>query len=737
MENAKLKTILNDLSLEEKIGQLIQLPGEFFQSSSISLGPKEKLGISNEIVKNTGSVLNVIGAEKTREVQEKYLNESRHKIPLLFMADIIYGYRTIFPIPLGLGATWNPELVQEAYRIIGEEAFSGGVHVTLSPMVDLVRDARWGRCLESTGEDAVLNSQFAKAMVKGLQQDLTSTQGIASCVKHFAAYGASEAGRDYNTVDMSERRLRQDYLPSYKAAVEAGCELVMTSFNTYDGLPVSGNEFLLKDVLRKEWGFDGIIISDYAAIRELIQHGIAENDREATKLAMQASVDIDMKSPCYANELEPLIEEGEINESLINEAVWRVLKLKNRLGLFEDPYRGVTKETERETLLKPDFRSFSKKVATESIVLLKNDKQALPLTPNKDSILLVGPYGDSQELIGLWAIEGDSKDAVTLKSGLEKYVSPSNFAYEYGTEMLDNYEFLGEFGGRKPTDAQKLSPENRKVLLEQAIEAGKKADVIIIAAGEHPMQSGEAGSRADIRLPELQRQLIKEMSLLNKKTVLVTFSGRPLVLTEEEKQVDAMLHAWFPGIEGGNALADILFGTTNPSGKLSMSFPYHVGQLPIYYNEFNTGRPLDSKEHTGRFVSKYLDVPNEPLFPFGHGLSYSTIHYSHLEVDHEQMQEKLTVRVVVENTDNRQCLETVQLYIRDLVGSVVRPKLELKNFQKVILAPGERKTIQFEITREDLKFYTKDLSFDVETGTFDVFVGPNSIQTLQTSFELV
>jgi beta-glucosidase len=737
MENTKLRAILDSLSLQEKIGQLIQLPGEFFQSTSMSLGPKEKLGISDEIVKNVGSVLNVMGAEKTREVQEAYLKESRHKIPLLFMADVIYGYQTIFPIPLGLGATWNPELIRDAYKIIGEEAHSGGVHVTFSPMVDLVRDARWGRSLESTGEDAFLNSQFSKAMVEGLQQNLTSKQGIASCVKHFAAYGASEAGRDYNTVDMSERRLRQDYLPSYKAAVEAGCELVMTSFNTYDGMPVSANEFLLKDILREEWGFDGVIISDYAAIRELIQHGVAKNNREAARLAMKASVDIDMKSPCYANELEPLIKDNEISEELINEAVWRVLKLKNRLGLFEDPYRGTDKFKEQKTLLNAEFRNFSKKVASESIVLLKNDKQVLPLTPNEDKILLVGPYGDSQELIGLWAIEGSTKDTVTLKSGLEKYLDSQNLAYEYGSEILESYDFLGEFGGKKPNDAHNFSQEKRRELLEQAIEAGKNSDVIIIAVGEHPMQSGEAGSQADIRLPKLQRRLIKEMTKLNKKTILVSFSGRPLELTEEEKNVDAMLHAWFPGTEGGNALADILFGRTNPSGKLSMSFPYSVGQLPIYYNEFNTGRPVGSKEHKGRFVSKYLDVPNGPLFPFGYGLSYSTIQYSHLEISDKQMKETLSISVTIENKSDYDCLETVQLYIRDFVGSVVRPRIELKQFKKVSLYSNEKKTVTFELTREDLKYYTRNLSFDVENGDFEVFVGPNSVDTLHANFELI
>lgn len=737
MKDTELKKIFESLSITEKIGQLIQLPGEFFESSSISLGPKEKLGISDEMVMNTGSVLNVIGLENTKEVQERYLKKSRHKIPLLFMADIIYGYQTIFPIPLGMGATWNPDLIKEAYKIIGNETTSGGIHVTLSPMVDLVRDARWGRCLESTGEDVVLNSHFAEAMVTGLQGNLDATEGVASCVKHFAAYGASESGRDYNTVDMSERELRQNYLPSYQAAVNAGCELVMTSFNTYDGTPATCNEFLLKDILRKEWGFDGVIITDYAAIRELIKHGVAEDNKMAAELAIKASVDIDMKSPCYANELAPLIKDGRVDEKLVNEAVWRILKLKNRLGLFEDPYRGRDDKDKAKNVLLKESRETARKVAEESIVMLKNDNNLLPLEPDKEKILLVGPYANSQELIGLWAINGNSKDTVTLKKAFEKYVGPENFHYEYGSEMLESYSFLGEFGGKEPNDDQALSSSERKDLLEKAYEEGKKADVIILAVGEHPMQSGEAGSRTDIRLPRIQRELIDRMTQLNKKIILVTFSGRPLVLTEEEKKVDAMIHAWFPGIEGGNALAEIIFGSTNPSGRLSMSFPDNVGQLPIYYNSLATGRPVDSKEHVGRFVSKYLDSPNDPLFPFGYGLSYSTVEYSNLTLSEETMEDQLTVNISITNNSDRPCLETVQLYIRDIVGSVARPMKELKKFKKIQLQPHSVIDLSFELTKDDLRFYKKDLSFEAEKGKFEVFVGPNSVQLLKSGFELI
>uniref|UniRef100_UPI0040418024 glycoside hydrolase family 3 protein n=2 Tax=Enterococcus TaxID=1350 RepID=UPI0040418024 len=407
MQEAKLRTLLDSLTWTEKVGQLVQLSGDFFHSEELAVGPKKKLGITQETIDVVGSVLNVTGAETTRDIQEKYLKNSRHQIPLLFMADIIYGYRTIFPIPLGLGATWNPALIEEAYGVIARESRSAGAHVTYAPMVDLVRDARWGRCLESTGEDPQLNADFSAAMVRGLQQEYGGDfEGIASCVKHFAAYGAAEAGREYNTVDMSERRLRQEYLSGYKSAVDAGAKMVMTSFNTYDGVPVTGNEFLLKELLREEWGFDGVIISDYAAVQELIAHGVARDEREATLLAMQATNDIDMKTGCYANELAPLVKEGALDPGLVNDAVWRVLKLKNDLGLFEDPYRGSTVQKEQDTLLTEENRTLARKVAQEAIVLLQNKEELLPLTPNKETILLVGPYGDEQDLIGLWAVHG-------------------------------------------------------------------------------------------------------------------------------------------------------------------------------------------------------------------------------------------------------------------------------------------------------------------------------------------
>lgn len=738
MEETRLKALLEGLSWEEKIGQLVQLSGEFFKGTELAVGPQQKLGISQEIVDMAGSVLNVTGAEATRKIQESYLAKSRHKIPLLFMADIIYGYRTIFPIPLGLGATWNPALIQQAYRVTAQESRSAGAHVTYAPMVDLVRDARWGRCLESTGEDPVLNGDFATAMVSGLQNvQEDQLEGIASCVKHFAAYGAAEAGREYNTVDMSERRLRQDYLSGYKAAVDAGCKLVMTSFNTYDGMPVTGNEFLLKKVLREEWGFDGVIISDYAAVQELIAHGVASDPREATKLAIQATNDIDMKTSCYANELAPLVKDGEISESLVNDAVWRVLKLKNELGLFEDPYRGSTPEGEAKTLLTIENRQLARKVASEAIVLLQNKNDLLPLTPNQEKILLVGPYGDSQDLIGLWAVHGKTADVVTLRQAMSQVLDKDHFKYEKGCDLLDSYAFLGEFGATKEQiDAISMSEADKQAALQAALEAGAEADVIIYALGEHTMQSGEAGSRTDITLPQIQKEFLKKMTALGKKNILISLSGRPLVFEEESNAMDAIIQAWFPGTEGGNALADILFGNINPSGRLSMGFPRSVGQLPMSYNEFKTGRPLNSTTHRGRFVSKYLDCKNDPLFPFGYGLSYSQVEYEQLHVSSSEMVDRLEVSIVIRNKSTRACLETVQLYLQDVTGSVVRPVMELKKYQKVSLAPGESQQVTFELNRSDLYYYQKDMSFGVEAGEFVVFVGRNCEDTLSTKFVL-
>lgn len=737
MEEKKLKKLFDSLSLKEKIYQLVQLSGEFFNTDALAVGPQEKLGIAKEVVDNVGSVLNVLGAEKVKTIQKSYLEKSTHKIPLLFMADIIYGYKTIFPIPLASACTWDPELMKKSAEIISEESCAAGAHVTFAPMVDLVREPRWGRCLESTGEDTYLNSQYAKAMVEGFQGDFTKGKSIASCVKHFAGYGAAEAGREYNTVDMSERKLRQDHLPPYRAAVDAGCELVMTSFNIIDGIPATANEWLMKDVLREEWGFDGLIITDYAAIKELITHGVANNDREATKLSIDATVDIDMKTSCYSNQLESLLKDGEISNEQIDKAAWRVLKLKNKLGLFEDPYRGASEELEEEILCSQENRKFAREVATKSAVLLKNEKSILPINSEGTKVALIGPYADSQDLIGVWALHGNTEDVVTLKKALEQRVKKENFAYAKGCDTLEDYSTFGEFGQLLDQGNGKLMSTDEKFEeLERSVKIAKEADVVIMALGEHMMQSGEGGSRTDITLPKVQLELLEKVKETNTPIILVLFNGRPLILTDIDSRVDAILEAWFPGTEGGNALADILLGDVNPTGKLTMSFPYAIGQIPIYYNQFNTGRPFKESTHSARFTSRFLDCPNEPLYPFGYGLSYSTFEYSNLALDKTVMtkDEEIKVTIEVTNTGTRRGEETVQLYLRDMTGSVVRPVKELKDFKKVLLEPGEGKRVSFILTEEKLQFFTKSMEYMAEAGEFKVFVGKNSQDVLEEAF---
>lgn len=739
MTEVQLKKLMDGLTIEEKVGQLVQLSGDFYtQHQALKVGPQQKLGIDKWVVEQSGSVLNIVGADQVRQIQKAHMEKS--KIPLLFMADVVYGYKTVFPIPLGLGATWNPELVGKAFDQIAQEVIPAGVHVAFSPMVDLVRDARWGRCLESTGEDFWLNSRFAEAMVKGFQgEHLDATHGIASCVKHFAGYGAVEAGREYNTVDLSERRLREEYLPAYRAAVDAGCEMVMTAFNTVNEIPATANRWLMHDVLRQEWGFDGVLITDYAAIEELIVHGVAINQRDAAKLAMKATVDIDMKTACYANHLAALVQSGEISLQYLDAAVWRVLMLKNKLGLFEDPYRGADKAEETKRACSVEHRAMARKVAQEALVLLKNEGDVLPLKKVGVKYALIGPYSESQALIGLWAVHARQKDVVTLKDALKEVVGEKYLKSAVGCCFLEDESGLGQFGH---SDEEQLDPQvlaqRAKAQRDQALEVAREADVVIMALGEHPMQSGEGGSRTDLTLPAIQQELLCDIHKLGKKIILLVFSGRPLVLTETEKYVDAVLEMWFPGTEGAHAAADILFGDVNPSGRLTISFPYAVGQVPIYYNGFSTGRPAISSSHSNRFTSRYVDCPNDPLYPFGYGLSYHTAEYRNLTLSDREFQRggSLMVSVDVQNTGKMAGWETVQLYIRDVTGSVVRPIKELRGFQKVWLSAGETKSVSFTITEELLKFHTKDMTYQAEPGKFVVMVGQDSKTILNEEFWL-
>lgn len=739
MEQQKLKELMDSLTLQEKIGQLVQLSGDFFGEGDLSTGPQAKLGIESWVSQHAGSVLNVLGADKVTDIQKRHMEHSR--IPLLFMADIVYGYKTVYPIPLAMACSWNPEMVKQCMRNTAKEAAPDGAHVTFAPMVDVVRDARWGRCLESPGEDPWLNSVFAKAMVEGFQgseEVCEESDRMISCVKHFAGYGAVEAGREYNTVDMSAWRLTQEYLPPYKAAVDAGCDMVMTSFNTIEGIPATANQWLMEEVLRREWGFNGVIITDYAAIQELIAHGVAADDKEAALLAMNATVDIDMKTPCYANQLQPLLEEGRLSIKKIDDAVWRVLTLKNKLGLFEDPFKGIDKTLAADRKSSPEFLRQTRKMAEQSLVLLKNEKEVLPLNPEQ-KVALIGPYADNQDMMGLWAVYGDKSQVVTLKTAMTEYLGEKsrNLKAAPGCRIMDNVSQLGDFGGMILAGNAMDGTEEEN--LAQAIDLAKWADVVVFAMGEHTLQSGESGSRTELEIPDSQKRFIDALLPYTKKSVTLLFNGRPLVLTDLMKKTDAILECWFPGSEGARAIVDVLYGQVNPSGRLTMSFPYTVGQIPVYYSSFRTGRPADTSNHSGRFVSRYIDCPNQPLFSFGYGLSYHQAEYGEIFLDKEVLTPggSIRARIEISNTTAIAGTETVQLYLHDVSASVVRPVKELKAFQRLELAPGETKTAEFEIHEEMLKFYDQKLTCKAEPGEFELFIGRNSADCKKVKFQYV
>ncbi|MCD7807924.1 MAG: beta-glucosidase BglX [Erysipelotrichaceae bacterium] len=733
MEQTKLVELFNSLTLDEKIGQLVQLSGNFFESNDvIPTGPVSKVGIDENKVYQSGSILNTSGAKQLKDIQDRYLEKSDKKIPMLFMADIINGFKTVFPISLGLGCSFDPEMVKKTAQIAAKEAAVSGIHVTFSPMVDLVRDARWGRVMESNGEDVYLNCLYAKAMVEGYQGDNDPSSSIASCVKHFAAYGAPVAGREYNTVELSERTLRDQYLPSYKAAVDAGCKLVMTSFNTINGIPVTGNKEILRDLLRDEWEFNGVVISDHSAIKELIPHGVVEDSKAAAKLAIEAGCDIDMMTSTYSNNLKELVESGQLDKKFIDEACMRVLELKNDLGLFENPYRGADEEAEKKYIMCDEFRQFARETVSKTCVLLKNNS-ILPLNKNQ-KLLVVGPYANNNNLSGSWSINVDPEKVITVYDGLKK--QGNHVSHTNGSPLLDEDSKLDTFGYGKTV---KNDNEDAQTLLEEAMNQAQDADVIIVTLGEHPHQSGEGGARGDITLPKVQIELLKSLRTLNKPIVSLIFSGRPLALKEVDENSDAILQCWFPGTEGGDGIADIIFGKVNPSARLSMSFPYSVGQCPISYNEFSTGRPAKTSTHSKRFTSRYTDMPNDPYYCFGYGLSYSNFTYSNIQLSDNTLtlNNKITARVTVTNDSEIEGTETVQLYIRDLVGSVVRPVKELKGIQKVLLKPHESKEVSFDISEDMLRFIRRDMKFDSEDGQFVAFIGHDSSTENQQQFVLI
>lgn len=714
MKKEKLVELLNELTVEEKVNQLLQLSADFYTKESKEMtGPLSDLGLTQENITQAGTVLGMSGAKDAKRVQNLYMKNHRLGIPTIFMADVIHGYKTIFPIPLALGSSWNLENAQKMAAVSALESAVSGLHVTFSPMVDLVRDPRWGRVMESTGEDAYLNSRFAEAFVKGYQgTDLAhDTSKVAACVKHFAAYGAPIGGRDYNTVELSERTLRETYLPSYHAAIKAGAKLVMTSFNPVDGMPATGNKWLFRKILREEFGFEGTVISDWGAVKELIPHGVAEDEKAAAKLAIEAGVDIEMMTTCYPHHLQALIEEGSVDSKLLDEAVLRILELKNELGLFENPHRGADEAKEKSVVLSDEHRKIAREIAAASMVLLENNN-VLPLHPEQ-SIALVGPAANSQDILGAWSWEGNMEDAISLQTGLEKYTDK----IVVPAVPCDYFEVTDQ-------------------MIEAAIEAARKADVIVLALGEHEWMSGEAASRSDIRLPQGQIRLFDALKELGKEVVVTLYNGRPLDLNQLEGAA-AIVEAWFPGTEGGNALADILYGKINPSGRLTMSFPESVGQVPIYYNVDNTGRPYETTPDE-KYVSKYLDVSNYAKYPFGYGLSYSDVSYGTLSLSTDEISRDQDVQasISIENCGNQPVIETVQLYIRDLVGEVVRPVKELKGFKQVTLKPQEKQEIVFTITNEMLQYTHRNMAVHSEAGVFEVMVGKNSRDVQRVSFKL-
>lgn len=703
-----IQNLVNDMTLEEKLAQLTQLgPHYWGLDDSVDLtGPFKELNIQPHIMNSIGSVLNGVGARNVIELQARHLQTSRQQIPLLFMADVIHGYRTILPIPLAMGCSFDLEACERFAEIAARESAAAGVHVTFSPMTDLARDPRWGRVMETTGEDPYLNARVTERMVRGYQgSDLKDKGRIAACVKHFAGYGAPEGGREYNTVDMSSGVFREYYLPAYKAAVDAGVAMVMASFNTVDRIPASGNKALLRGILREEWGFGGVTIADFNSVNELIPHGAAEDGCEAAEKSLSAGLDVEMMSTHYINYAAGLVKQGKLDTSLIDEAVIRVLELKDALGLFENPYKDADPEVDEAAEPEKEHRQAAREFGASSVVLLKNDKDTLPLKRGM-KIGLAGPFATSVNVLGGWS--GTVKDsAVSLYEGIAQKISAGDILTAMTGELGSMLE--GVFDVEDDT--------------EEAYNLLKDCDIILAAVGENQHDTGEGGSKSILRLSTNQEKLIWRLKDTGKRIVTIVFSGRPLELMPVLDASDALVQAWFLGSESGNSLADMLFGDYNPSGRLSMSFPYTVGQIPVYYNAFQTGRPYDPDYPQVRYVTRYLDCPNDPLFCFGYGLSYSRFAYSSFTVE---CADDIVASVLVENTSDLAGKETVQLYIRDVSASVVRPVKELKGFRQLSLAAHEKGQVSFTITRDMLMFYGKDNQLVFEPGEFDIMIGRNS-----------
>jgi beta-glucosidase len=726
-QDAKMDSFIDELmskmTLMEKLGQLNL-------SSGVGNLPVVTEGQGSEDFIRQG----LIGSSGGRKNQEIAVNESRLGIPLISGRDVIHGYQTTFPIPLAMACMWDMSLVEKSARIAATEAAVSGICWTYSPMVDICRDPRWGRIAEGSGEDPWYGSQFATALVKGYQgDDLSKDNTIMACVKHFALYGASEAGRDYNTVDMSRLSMYQDYLPPYKAAVDAGAGSVMTSFNTIDGIPSSGNKWLLNDLLRQQWGFKGFVVTDYSSINEMVPHGMGDLQSVAVK-ALKAGVDMDLAGQSYIGTLSKSLEEGKVTQQEIDQACRRILVAKYKLGLFSDPFKYFNEEKAKEIVLCQKHLDVAREIADRSIVLLKNSKGILPLKKS-GKIAVVGPLADSRiDMLGTWAATGNTEKVVSIVEGIRNVAGDkAEILYAIGSFFTSDPYLLNR--NREKGDYIVQTPEEEKQLLKEAKKVASKADVIVAVLGETREWSGEAASRSDISIPACQRKLLEEMLATGKPVVLVLSNGRPLTLTWENEHVDAIIEAWHGGNEAGNALADVLFGDFNPSGKITATFPRTVGQIPIYYNHKNTGRPLIEDY---KFTTKYLDIPNEPLYPFGYGLSYTTFDYSDIKLDKTEIgaNETLTAKVTVKNTGTRDGEEIVQLYIHDLEGSVSRPVKELKGFKKVMIPAGKSMEVEFTLNTDDLSFWRSDLTFGTEPGDFELYIGKNSGDVLVGKFTL-
>lgn len=737
-DNAKMKAyidaLMNKMTVDEKIGQL-NLPG----SGDIVTGQASNSDIGKKIREGkVGGLFNIKTVAKIRAVQKVAVEESRLKIPLIFGMDVIHGYQTVFPIPLGLSCTWDMAAVEQSARIAAIESSADGINWTFSPMVDIARDPRWGRIAEGSGEDVYLGSEIARAMVRGYQgKDLSANNTILACVKHYALYGAAEGGRDYNTTDMSRVRMYNEYLPPYKAAVDAGVGSVMASFNEVDGVPATANKFLMTDVLRKQWGFKGFVVTDYTGTNEMIDHGLGDLQTVSAR-ALNAGIEMDMVGEGFLTTLKRSLEQGKVTLARINTACRLVLEAKYKLGLFDDPFRYCDSSRAKNEVFTDAHRKIAREIAAQSFVLLKNDHNTLPLRKGA-SIALVGPLADAREnMPGTWSVAADFSKPMTVIEGLKAAMGQgAKLMYAKGSNLDADSAFeerAGMFGKSFKRDKRTASE-----MIDEAVAIANQADVVVAALGESAEMTGESSSRTDLNIPAVQKELLAALLKTGKPVVLVLFAGRPLTLQWENANVPAILDVWFGGTEAAPAIADVLFGDVNPSGKLTTTFPQNVGQIPLYYNHKNTGRPLASGKWFQKFRSNYLDVTNEPLYPFGYGLSYTTFSYSDITLNSPSIgpSGSLTATVTVTNTGALTGKEVVQLYIRDMVGSITRPVKELKGFQKIELKAGESRQVRFTVSANDLRFYNSELKYVAEPGVFKLFIGGNSRDTKEAEFKLV